>query len=409
MNAQHPSDSFSDIADHVDRKLILPIGVAEGPEFLARPFEFMASLHDTHPPIFYTTSEQAYPAWVLIKNRDAFFTLRNPDLFSANGAVPFPRDPDNFFPMLPVEMDPPTHRKYREVLEPIFTPVAMARLEDKITTLTNDLIDRFIDQGSCEFTTALGRPLPVSVFLDLMGLPQSMRDTFVDWAMGLLHSQNQEKAAESMGAICAYLEEAIRDKAATPDNGIVSRIVHGKIEGEPMSGPEIFGYTFFLFIAGLDTVFAALNNIFVWLARNPDRRAEICQRLDHLDAVVEELLRVFTVTFAGRTLTRDYEFNGVQMRAGDRITCLLPATNYDPDVFEDPKEVRFDRPRRPNLSFAGGNHSCLGAHLARLEIKVVIREFLRRIPDFELQAGTHIEYWPGGVVGPKVVPLQWQV
>lgn len=408
MNAQDSPDPFAALPDHVDRKLILPIGVAEGPEFLTRPFEFMASLHDTHPPIFYTTSEHAYPAWVTIKNRDAFFVLRNPEIFSANGSVPFPRDPANFFPMLPAEMDPPAHRQYRELLEPVFTPAAMARLEDKIRTLTNDLIDRFVEQGSCEFTTDLGRPLPVSIFLDLMGLPQSMRDTFVDWAMGLLHSQSHEAAVESMGAICAYLDEVIREKTGNPDQGVISRIVHGKINGAPMTGPEIFGYTFFLFIAGLDTVFAALNNIFVWLAQNPARRAEICQRLDNMDAVVEELLRVFTVTFAGRTLTRDYEFNGVQMRAGDRITCLLPATNYDPDVFENPKEVNFDRPRRPNLSFAGGVHSCLGAHLARMEIRIVISEFLKRIPDFELQPGTQIEYWPGGVVGPKQVPLRWQ-
>lgn len=400
-------DPFRNIPAHVDRKLILPIGVAEGPEFLASPFEFMSGLHDTHPPIFYTTSEHAYPAWILIKNRDAFFALRHPELFSANGSVPFPRDPDSYFPMLPAEIDPPEHRKYRDLLEPLFMPSAMGRLEGKIRTLTNELIDRFIDQGKCEFTTDLGRPLPVSVFLDLMGLPQSMRDTFVDWAMGLLHSQSYEVAVQSMTAICSYLEQVIKDKAERPDDGIVSRIVHGKVNDTPLTGQEVFGYTFFLFIAGLDTVFAALNNIFVWLARHPDRRAEICGRLDQMDAVVEELLRTFTVTFAGRTLTRDYEFNGVKMRAGDRVTCLLPAANYDPDVFENPRAVDFDRPRRPNLSFAGGAHSCLGAHLARLEIKIVITEFLRRIPDFELQAGTEIEYWPGGVVGPKAVPLQW--
>lgn len=402
------TDSFSNIPPHVDRKLILPIGIAEGPEFLTRPFEFMAGLHDTHPPIFYTTSDHTYPAWVLIKNPDAFFALRHPEIFSACGSVPFPRDPANFFPMLPVELDPPVHRSYRQLLEPLFTPAAMTRLEQSIRQRTNDLIDRFVGQGCCEFTTDLGRPLPVSVFLDLMGLPQSMRDTFVDWAMGLLHSHSHEVAGQSMAAIGAYLGEVIAEKAAAPDDGVISHIVHGRVDGAPMSPPEVFGYTFFLFIAGLDTVFAALNNIFVWLARHPERRAEIRARSDRMEGVVEELLRAFTVTFAARTLARDYEFNGVQMRKGDRVTCLLPATNYDPQVFERPREIDFDRPRRPNLSFAGGAHSCLGAHLARLEIKVVIGEFLRRIPDFELKPGTRIEYWPGGVVGPKVVPLQWQ-
>ena len=95
------------------------------------------------------------------------------------------------------------------------------------------------------------------------------------------------------------------------------------------------------------------------------------------------------------------------MKKGDKVTSILPTANYDPAAFENPKEVDFHRPRKPNLAFAGGVHSCMGAHLARLEIKVCITEFLKRIPIFRLKEGTKIEYWPGGVVGPKIVPLRW--
>jgi cytochrome P450 len=164
---------------------------------------------------------------------------------------------------------------------------------------------------------------------------------------------------------------------------------------------------FFLFIAGLDTVFATLNNVFLWLAQNPDRRREIIDHPEKLNAIVEELLRVFSVTFSGRTLTQDYELRGVKMKKGDKITSILPTANYDPAVFANPRVVDFNRPRKPILAFAGGVHSCLGAHLARLEIKVCISEFLRRIPDFQLKPGTSIEYWPGGVIGPKRLPLTW--
>jgi cytochrome P450 len=174
-----------------------------------------------------------------------------------------------------------------------------------------------------------------------------------------------------------------------------------------MSSREIFGFVFFLFIAGLDTVFATLNNIFVWLAQNPDRRHEIISAPDNIGNVVEELLRVFTVTFSGRTLTQDYEIRGVRMKKGDRVTSVLPSCNFDPEIFERPMEVNFHRPRKPTLAFAGGVHSCMGAHLARMEIKVCLQEFLRRIPDFTLQPDAAIEYWPGGVVGPKSVPLRW--
>jgi cytochrome P450 len=234
-----------------------------------------------------------------------------------------------------------------------------------------------------------------------------MRDTFVGWAMGLLHAQDRKVAEVCMREAVAYLKEAIAEKKQKPDDSVLSQIVYGNAAGEPLTPQEVFGFTFFLFIAGLDTVFATLNNVFVWFALNPERRREVIANPDHIDATVEELLRVFSVTFSGRTLTQDYELRGVRMKKGDKITSILPAANFDPAAFENPKEVNFRRKRKPNLAFAGGVHSCMGAHLARLEMKICIAEFLRRIPDFRLKEGTKIEYWPGGVVGPKSVPLRW--
>jgi cytochrome P450 len=396
-----------DVPTHVPAELVRQIGLTEGPEFLAAPHKFMASLHDTHPPIFFSTSEHASNAWMLTKYEDVYFVLRHPEIFTTAGATPFPRDPNDYFYMIPLEIDPPHHRKYRSMIDPMVSPKAVAALEDSIRKLSNQLIDRFIDQGECEFTTDFGRPLPVSVFLNLMGLPQDMRDTFVGWAMGLLHSQDRQIAGKCMQETVAYLKKVIAEKTQRPDDAVLSTIVHKKVDGQPLTAQEIFGFTFFLFIAGLDTVFATLNNVFVWLAENPRRRKEIIANPDNLAGTVEELLRVFSVTFSGRTLTQDYELRGVKMKKGDKVTSILPTANYDPAAFENPKEVDFHRPRKPNLAFAGGVHSCMGAHLARLEIKVCITEFLKRIPNFRLEEGTKIEYWPGGVVGPKIVPLRW--
>ena len=283
----------------------------------------------------------------------------------------------------------------------------MAALEAYIRQLANQLIDQFIDKGRCEFTTDFGRPLPVSVFLDLMGLPQEMRDTFVGWAMGLLHAQDRTIAVRCMRETEAYLRTAIADKVRKADGGLLSAIVDGKKDGEALTGQEVFGFAFFLFIAGLDTVFATLNNVFLWLAQNPDRRREVIANPDNMAPMVDELLRVFSVTFSGRTLTQDFEMRGVKMKKGDKVTSILPTANYDPEAFPNPKEVDFHRPRKPVLAFGGGVHSCMGAHLARLEMKISISEFLRRIPDFRVEEGTRIEYWPGGVVGPKSLPLIW--
>lgn len=397
------------IPAHVPPELVHALGITEGPEFLAAPHKFMAELHEKYPPIVYSVSAHNPSAWQLLKYEDAFFVLRHPEYFTSAGSGPFPRDPDDWWNIIPLEIEPPHHRKYRALVDPLVSPKAVLALETSIRALANELIDKFIDKGECEFAKDFGRPLPVGVFLDIMALPRAMMDEFVRWAMGLLHAQDRQVAEQVMAEVTAYLQSVIREKAAHPDGGAVSAIVNGRPGGEPMSGKEIFGFVFFLFIAGLDTVFATLNNIFVWLAENPDRRREILAEPENINNAVEELLRVFSVTFSGRTLTQDYELRGVRMKKGDRVTSILPACNYDPDIFPDPQKVDFHRPRKPILAFAGGVHSCMGAHLARLEIRICIQEFLRRIPDFQIKEGVKIEYWPGGVVGPKVVPLTWSV
>jgi cytochrome P450 len=395
------------VPDHVPPELVHALGITESAEFLAAPHKFMAELHGKYPPIVYSVSEHNKPAWQLLKYEDAYFVLRHPEIFTSAGSGPFPRDPDDWWNIIPLEIEPPHHRKYRALVDPLVSPKAVIALETSIRALANELIDQFIDKRECEFAKDFGRPLPVGVFLDIMALPRDMMDEFVRWAMGLLHAQDRQVAETVMAEVTVYLQSVIREKAMSPDGGAVSAIVNGKPGGEPMSGKEIFGFVFFLFIAGLDTVFATLNNIFVWLAENPDRRQEIIDTPDNINNVVEELLRVFSVTFSGRTLTQDYELRGITMKKGDRITSVLPTCNYDPDIFPNPQEVDFHRPRKPILAFAGGVHSCMGAHLARLEVKICIQEFLRRIPDFRIKEGVEIAYWPGGVVGPKVVPLTW--
>ena len=397
----------TDIPAHVPPDLVYTSGLTESADFLAAPHAFMAAMHERYPPVFFNMSPYTGNAWQITRYEDAYFVLRNPQIFTTRQSVGFPRDPNNWFDFIPLEIDPPEHRKYRGIVDPLFSPRAIAKLETYIRGLANDLIDQFVDKGECEFTRDFGRPLPVSVFLDLMGLPQNMRDTFVDWAIGLLHSQSREVAGDSMRSIAAYLKGVIQEKAQQPDDGVISAIIQARPDGEPLSEREIFGFVFFLFIGGLDTVFATLNNVFLWLAENPQRRQEIIDNPDNLANATEELLRVFSVTFSGRVLTQDYELRGVQMKKGDKITSILPAANYDPTAFENPREVNFHRPRKPILAFAGGVHSCMGAHLARLEMRACISEFLRRIPNFQVKPGHAIEFYPGAVVGPKALPLTW--
>jgi len=396
---------------HVPKELIRTVGLTMGPEFLAAPHDYMKKLHDEQPPIYYDVSPMGN-MWQFIRHEDCLFGLRHPEFFSNEGATPFPRDPDDYFYFIPIEIDPPHHRKYRNIVDPLFCPAGVKQLEGLIRQRANDLLDEVEAEhartGECEFTTAFGRPLPVSVFLDIMGLPQDMRDTFVEWAVQLLHSNTREDMADAMKKITAYLKGAIAEKKANPDDGVVSLIANSAPDGVPLSDPEIFGFVCFLFIGGLDTVFATLNNIWLHLARDADLRAETIKRMEtDPDKVVEELLRRWSVTFSGRVVEQDVEVRGVQLKKGERVTFVLPAANFDPEVFPDPLKVDYDRPRKTILAFTVGVHSCMGGHLARLELKICLQEWLKRIPNFSVKPGTHIEYRPGGVIGPEFLPLTW--
>jgi cytochrome P450 len=396
------------LPEHVPADLVREISLAYSPEFLADPYRLLSSMHENYPPVFYTPGGGANPAqWMFTKHADCLRILREADTFTSKGTTPFPRDPDDWFWFIPVEIEPPEHRKYRNLLDPFFSPTGVLRLQQQVRDLANDLIDGFIDRGHCEFTEEFSRPLPVSVFLGIMGLPQDRRDQFVKWTMDLLHSQDLATVQKATDDIGAYLKEAIAERREKPDNGALSGIVHGQIDGRPMTDKEIFGFAFFVFIAGIDTVYATFNNVWNWLAANPERRHEILAEPDNIANVVEELHRVFTVTFSGRVVKRDAEIGGVQLKTGDRVMSVLPAANFDPAVWDNPREVNFHRPRKSILAFAGGVHSCMGAHLARLEMKVCLQEFLRRIPDFQVKPGTELQYLPGGVIGPKRLPLEW--
>ena len=397
------------VPDHVPDDLVLDIGHLFSPDFLVDPYEYYPALHDRCPPIFYSPSSigGGSGSWVTIKHSTALHALRNAECFQTGQVGVFPREEANWYDMIPQEIEPPQHRKYRNILDPMLSPVAVKRLAEDIRGLANQLIDGFIDKGECEFTEEFARPLPVSVFLKFMGLPLDKRDLFVRWVVKLIQVMGGPDAVPVMREIEAYLSGVIAEKRMTPDDGAISRIAHGEIDGRRLEEREILGFTFFLFVAGIDTVYAAMNNIWLWLARNPERRHEMIANPDHIDAQLEELLRIFGVTFSGRELIKDLELDGVTMKKGERLFCILPACNYDPDVFENPREVDFNRQRKPILTFTGGIHACMGAHLARLEMKIALQEWLRRIPDFQVKPGTQITYSPSGVVGPDAVGLCW--
>ena len=211
-----------------------------------------------------------------------------------------------------------------------------------------------------------------------------------------------------MTSALAYLRtfiEAIRQK---PDDGLVSQIVHGRIEGNSLTEDEILGMIFLLWVGGLDTVAATTSLMFRRLAIEPDLQQQLREDPSQIPKAVEEFLRMQPLVNSSRMAKQDHEINGVRIKAGDHVMCYNLAGNFDADQFEEPREPRFDRVSNRHLTFGAGPHICLGIHLARRELRIALNEFLRRIPPFRLKPGADRLAYPGLVAAPRV-PIVWDV
>jgi cytochrome P450 len=329
---------------------------------------------------------------------DVLWALKHPEVFSSKNVVNIGND----VPLIPLSVDPPDHAKYRRLLDPQFSPKRMKDLEPEARALVNEVIDTFAGTGECEFHEDFATPLPSTIFLALMGLPQEDLPQFLRWRDDTIRPQadelgNEGQKREAAGkAIEDYFDAKIEEKRAHPDDRLLSTIVHGEIEGRPLTHDELIGTTHLLLLGGLDTVTATLDCMIVYLAQHPDRRLALVEDGSLVAGAVEELLRHQTpVMMVPRIVAQDYEMGGVSFEAGDGATLLIGAANCDRSEFDDATDVRFDRESNRHLAFGGGAHRCLGSHLARLELTVALEEFHRRVPDYELAPHTTIAFSPG--------------
>jgi len=336
-------------------------------------------------------------AVVLSRLADIEMALKRTELFSSNmDAV----DLGNVRPMIPLQIDPPEHAKYRRILDPLFTPREMARREPGVTELVNEMIDRFADRGECDFHEEFAVPLPCTVFLQLLGLPLEDLEQFLVWKDHIIRPEGDsgfdrrhETGASTAQQIYDYFDRAIDDHIASPRDDVLSAMIAASIAGQPLSREELLDICFLFLIAGLDTVTDSLDCFFVYLARHPDHRHQLVEQPDILPSAIEELLRWETpVPGVARVAMQDTEVGGCPISKGERVSPLLGAANTDPAEFPDPELVDFHRNPNRHRAFGGGPHRCLGSHLARMELRVALREFHRRIPDYEIMPGTQLAY-----------------
>jgi cytochrome P450 len=358
-----------------------------------------------------TTGFDGIPTVYVFRYAEAMWALRHPEVFSS---APESISIGQEFPLIPLQVDPPNHAKYRRLLDPEFSPKRIADLDADSRKLVNSLIDGFIDRGACDYHEELATPLPSGIFLALMGLPQSDLPQFLQWRDDTIRPHvapdDLEGAAairEAAGhAITEYFAAALDEQHQHPGEGLLSRIAVAEVEGKPLSREEQLGVCHLMLIAGLDTVTATLDCEMTYLARHPEDRQRLVADPSSSANVVEELLRWETpVQMIVRVIREDAELAGVSMHAGDHAVIMLGAANLD-DEFPDAGRVEFDREANRHLAFGAGPHRCLGSHLARLEQRVALEEWHRRIPDYRIADGVEIHSSPG-IRQADRLPLVW--
>jgi cytochrome P450 len=306
-----------------------------------------------------------------------------------------------------MSIDPPAHRKYRKLLNPLFAPQRMRSLEEPVTCLANELIDEFIDDEEINFAKRFSVPLPSQVFLTMLGLPLEELPRFLQMKDGIIRPQvvvgqplghpdtdaYQQRIADS---IYAYFETLLDQRTGVHRDDLVSHFLNAEVDGDRLRRDEIIDIGFQLLIAGLDTVTAALDCFFGYLAQHPDRQQQLVRHPGSIPDVVEELLRWETPVMAvARVATREAEIGGCPVHAGDQVLALIGAANLDDKEVPDAGGLRWDRGVNRHLAFGGGIHLCLGSHLARLELGIALREWHRRIPEYRLKPGVELDYSPG--------------
>jgi cytochrome P450 len=386
------------------------------------PFASMDPDMAAHPQVMFKALRDECPVMaiegtgvVLTRKVEIDEALRHPEIFTSNmDAV----DLKNARPMIPLQIDPPEHKKYRKLLDPIFAPRRMAAMDDSVSLIVNNLIDGFIDQGEVDFAQAFSVPFPSEVFLTLLGLPLGELDRFLAMKDGIIRPDHvtgkpygsravndfQQKVADS---VYEYFNEVLDAREVTRQDDLLSLFLDAEVDGQRLTRNDILDICFLFLIAGLDTVTATLDCMFAFLAQHPEHRQQLVDDPSLIPSAIEELLRWETpVMGVVRASLEDTSLGGCPVKKGDQVMIMIGSANTDEAEFEDPDTVRFDREANRHIAFGGGIHRCLGSHLARLELRVALREWHRRIPEYSVEPD-HTLVYTGGIRSIDHFPMRF--
>jgi cytochrome P450 len=347
--------------------------------------------------------------YYVTRREDVVDALRRPELFSSKKAFDILGSP---IPLVPISFDPPDHTRYRKILQPFFSPRTLGAMLPSLQQQIEELIDDLAAAGECEAVSGIAEPYPSQVFLTLFGLPVADRDRLMVWkdaVIALADSPNLEGVDLTPALeLFAYLNETIAARRKEPGEDILSQLVTGE---EALNDQDAIGLSFLFVLAGLDTVTASIGFALHELARDPELRRSLVADPERIPEFVEEVVRLEPpAPVLPRVTTAEVTIGGVTLPPDTFVRLCLGSANREEGLVATPDDVLLDGVAHRHWGFGGGPHRCLGSHLARMELKLVVTEWLRRVPEFELAPGTEPRIpFPANTFSLQSLPLRYPV
>lgn len=371
------------------------------------PYLAAGRLHEGPPLIWAPTAAHGGPAWIFTQHEvikqgyadwEAFSSKRG-----ANAAVM-----DSEWLLLPVEADRPDHHHYRQVLQPLFAPAAIKRRASAVQELCDRLIDGFVARGRCEFISEFASILPNAIVISLLGMPADALQQFLAWEGEMIHGATPAACLAAGQAVTDYIKGHIAGQKRRPEasSDVMQAILAGRMADRALTEAEILGLVYLLFVAGLDTVTSTLGWIMRHLASDQDLQSRLRSHPEDIPAAIEEFTRAFGVSAPSRTVARDMVFHGVPLKTGEAVLLPTYLAGRDPRAWSDPHVIDIDRHPR-HITFGVGPHLCLGIHLARREMKIMLEAFLARMRNIRRPAGGRYEYYTTNTVGVSRLDIEW--
>lgn len=400
------TEQLAEVPPHVPPQLVRDIDFYNLPDAEQDIHLAWYRVQQENPDIFWTPYNGGH--WIATRAEDIDVMQLDHEHFSHKKfIIPAYETP---FPSLPLDLDPPEHGPIRALISPAFSPRAVRELGGIARSVAVDLIEKIQPRGECEFVGDFAKVLPIVVFLGIVDLPTSDRELLLPCADVLVRSGDEQKRLKAHEFIFGYLAGWIEQRMKKPGSDLISTIVTSKVDGRPLSQPEIFGLTSLLLVGGFDTVAGMLSFTARHLAQHPEHRNELIANPELLPTAIEELMRRHGLPNTARLLTQHYEYKGIQFAKGDLIQLPKVLYNFDDRRIKDPLTVNFHRPTPiPNATFGAGPHKCPGANLARTEMRIFLEEWLRHIPEFEIKPGSESRTVGGMVNGLRELQLVWHV